>query len=89
MLQYFGQCGPLLGIRLYPKSEGPLYLKGMAICAGFMALVGLLALCLRWKLKKENAKLRRERAVGDGQEDVELLAEGQEREPAKSFTYLI
>jgi MFS family permease len=88
MLQYFGQCGPLLGTRLYPKSEGPLYLKGMAVCSGFMALVGLLAFCLRRMLEKENAKLRSEREVGDTEEDVELLAEGQERKQAGSFTYL-
>jgi hypothetical protein len=91
MLQYFGQCGPLLGTRLYPKDEGPLYLRGMAVCAGFMALVGLLALCLRWRLKRENAVLREAaRLVGDGEEDVELLAEGQGRSyPRKAFTYLI
>jgi MFS family permease len=92
MLQYFGQCGPLLGTRLYPKSEGPLYLKGMAICAAFMALVGLLALCLRWKLKKENAKLAKERTWsddGEEEEDVELLTEGQGRRPTRTFTYLL
>jgi MFS family permease len=89
MLQYFGQCGPLLGTRLYPKSEGPLYLNGMAICAGFMALVGFLALYLRWMLEKENAKLRRERVVGDGEDDVELLVEGQERKLATPFTLAI
>jgi cyanate permease len=89
MLQYFGQCGPLLGTRLYPKEEGPLYLKGMAVCAAFMALVGFLALCLRWRLKRENALLRTKQHAGDGEEDVELLAEGQERRTVKSFTYLI
>jgi sugar phosphate permease len=89
MLQYFGQCGPLLGTRLYPKDEGPLYLKGMAVCAGFMALVGVLALSLRWKLKKENLKLESGQTYEDEEEDVELLAEGQERWPARKFTYLL
>lgn len=92
MLQYFGQCGPLLGTRLYPKSEGPLYLKGMAVCAGFMALVGVLALFLRFRLKKENAALKSQSfAVGDGEEDVELLAEGegQQRRSLPKFEYLL
>ncbi|KIW01895.1 uncharacterized protein PV09_06738 [Verruconis gallopava] len=89
MLQYFGQMGPLLGTRLYPKDEGPLYLKGMAVCAGFMALVGILALCLRWKLQNANLQLRSNEPNEDGEEDVELLANGQERRPTKTFTYLI
>jgi len=31
-----GQCGPLLGTRLYPSNEGPFYKKEMWICAAFM-----------------------------------------------------
>ena len=89
MLQYFGQCGPLLGTRLYPTSEGPLYLKGMVICAGFMALVGFLALCLRWRLKRENLALRSQRDALDTGEDLELLAEGQERKRGGRFMYLL
>ncbi|TID25652.1 polyphosphoinositide phosphatase [Venturia nashicola] len=57
LLQYLGQCGPLLGTRLYPEAEGPLYLKGMAVCAGFMGVVVVLALGLRWVLVKENARI--------------------------------
>ncbi|TLD37768.1 Major facilitator superfamily domain [Venturia nashicola] len=57
LLQYFGQCGPLLGTRLYPETEGPLYLKGMAVCAGLMGMVVVLALGLRWVLVKENARI--------------------------------
>lgn len=90
MLQYFGQCGPLLGTRLYPTEEGPLYLKGMAVCAAFMALVGFLALCLRWRLQTENAALRNVRpASGIDEEDLELLADGQKRRSPQRFQYLI
>jgi hypothetical protein len=56
MLQFLGQCGPLLGTRLYPESDGPLYLRGMGICAGFMVAVGVLALVLRFVLARENAR---------------------------------
>jgi cyanate permease len=52
-----GQCGPVLGTRLYPKSEGPLYVKGQSICAGFMFLFCLLTIVLRTLLAWENKKL--------------------------------
>ena len=57
MLQFLGQCGPLLGTRLYPESDGPLYLRGMGICAGFMVAVGVLAQTLRFVLVRENASM--------------------------------
>ncbi|KAF2395693.1 MFS general substrate transporter [Trichodelitschia bisporula] len=78
LLQYIGQCGPLLGTRLYPSTDGPLYLRGTAVCAGFMALAGCLAWGLRTLLRRENARIRAEMVVGDqGEEGVELL-EGRE-----------
>jgi hypothetical protein len=90
LLQYFGQCGPLLGTRLYPESDGPLYLKGMAVCAGFMALVGVLAWVLRMVLEKENGR-RRVNALagldGLGGEDVELLDE--RGGSAKEFYFIL
>ncbi|KAL6157038.1 hypothetical protein ACJQWK_06638 [Exserohilum turcicum] len=54
-----GQCGPILGTRLYPKSEKPYYVKGQSICAGFMFLFCLLALVLRTLLVWENKRLDR------------------------------
>ncbi|KAI9798136.1 MAG: hypothetical protein M1825_005640 [Sarcosagium campestre] len=59
MLNVLGQCGPLVGTRLYPKSDGPEYVRGMATCAVCMALVAVLAAVLRWGLRRENAKLER------------------------------
>jgi cyanate permease len=90
LLQYFGQMGPLLGTRLYPESDGPLYLKGMAVCAGFMALVGTLAWGLRWHLNRENEKRRVEEVLAN-EEDVELLADGRESmgRKADKFMFLL
>lgn len=65
MLQFLGQCGPLLGTRLYPESDGPLYLRGMGICAGFMVAVGVLAQALRFVLARENARRIEMDAVGE------------------------
>lgn len=60
ILNLVGQCGPLLGTRLYPTTEGPFYVKGQSVCAGFMFLFCLLALVLRTLLVWENKKLDRQ-----------------------------
>ena len=60
ILNVVGQCGPILGTRIFPKSDAPRYVKGQAICAGFMFFNGLLAISLRTLLAWENRKLDRE-----------------------------
>ncbi|BCS20047.1 putative MFS transporter [Aspergillus puulaauensis] len=54
ILNVIGQCGPLLGTRLYPAEDGPWYVRGMAVCAGFMGLVAVLAGVLRVTLQRAN-----------------------------------
>ncbi|KAI9830616.1 MAG: hypothetical protein M1819_005426 [Sarea resinae] len=54
MLNVIGQCGPLLGTRLYPASDKPLYVMGMSVCAVFMLFVFALSLGLRMVLAKNN-----------------------------------
>ena len=57
ILNIVGQCGPLIGVHLFPKSAGPFYISGMAVCAGFMAIgVAGLAGVLRLVLQRENMK---------------------------------
>ena len=64
LLQMFGSCGPVLGTRLYPASQGPYYVQGMAICAAFMYFSAILAFALRCYLVWENKKAdQREAAV--------------------------
>lgn len=46
-----GQCGPILGARLFPKSDGPLYSRGMWVCAGILFSVALIALVLSMSLR--------------------------------------
>ena len=43
MLNVIGQLGPLVGVQLYPDQDGPYYVRGMSICAAFMAAVAVLA----------------------------------------------
>jgi hypothetical protein len=57
ILNLIGQCGPLLGTRLYPSNEGPYYVKGQSVCAAFMFFTTLLAFTLRCLLWWENKKL--------------------------------
>ncbi|KAI6091472.1 MFS general substrate transporter [Hypoxylon rubiginosum] len=59
LLNIIGQCGPLLGTRVFPAGEAPYYVKGMGICAGFMFFNALLALSLRTYLVWENKRFER------------------------------
>ena len=56
MLNIIGQCGPLVGTRLYPDTDKPYFVKGMSICAAFMLFVFAGALGLRAVLKKANTR---------------------------------
>lgn len=56
VLNVVGQCGPLIGVKLFPDTDGPLYVKGMAICSGFMAGVALLAMVIRFMLHTMNRR---------------------------------
>lgn len=55
LLNLVGQCGPLLGTRIYDNP--PNYVKGHAVCAAFMFFVAALALVLRMMLSWENRRL--------------------------------
>lgn len=65
VLNIIGQMGPLVGTSIFPEKDGPYYVKGMSVCAGFMLLVGILAAVLRWVLIRENRKLRESRRGGE------------------------
>ncbi|KAI0107659.1 MFS general substrate transporter [Hypoxylon sp. NC0597] len=56
LLNIIGQCGPLLGTRMFPARDAPYYIMGMGVCAAFMFFNALLALILRTYLAWENRK---------------------------------
>lgn len=72
MLQLIGQCGPLLGTRLYPASQAPLYTSGMCVCALAMVVVAFLAVGLRVYLGMVNG--REEKGYGRVGEEGGMLA---------------
>lgn len=57
LMQIVGQCGPLVGTRLYPKSDEPFFERGMWVCAVAMFGVVVLAALLRLHLQRQNHKL--------------------------------
>ncbi len=84
LMQLIGQCGPLVGTRLYPDVDAPYYTRGMTVCAGAMLGVALLAGVLRWWLGRLNRRLEREedegrRAGVEGPEEEEGLVGGPGR----------
>ncbi|TBU37497.1 MFS general substrate transporter [Dichomitus squalens] len=41
-----GHCGSIMGSHLFPSSEGPLYLKGNAVCCGLMFFCSIVAISI-------------------------------------------
>ncbi|RAL60360.1 hypothetical protein DID88_000136 [Monilinia fructigena] len=80
ILNLIGQCGPLLGTRLYPSQEAPHYRKGMWVCTAFMLFNGLLALSLRTLLKWENRRLD-EKFGAVGRRDANGVVAGDDLKP--------
>jgi len=76
ILNMIGQCGPLLGTRLYPTNEGPYYVKGQSVCAAFMFFTAILAFGLRMLLWWENKKLDRQYGTIEEQKARAALAAG-------------
>ncbi|KAI9744824.1 MAG: hypothetical protein M1818_001749 [Claussenomyces sp. TS43310] len=78
LINLVGQCGPILGTRLYPTSEKPRYIKGMSVCAAFMFFTAVLALTLRSLRVWNNKKLDRERGdalAGEGHHHIDTAVE--------------
>jgi phosphatidylinositol 3,5-bisphosphate 5-phosphatase len=84
ILNLLGQCGPLVGVRLFPDSQGPEFVPGMLVCGSFMAGVALLAVGLRAYLRRLNQSIAvlvdgqpkeelelQERLMGEEQEDID------------------
>ncbi|KAI2636770.1 major facilitator superfamily domain-containing protein [Xylaria nigripes] len=71
LLNLVGQTGPILGTRVFPNSDAPFFIKGMAICAAFMFLNALLALTLRMYLMWENKKFEQRDAASRQSENSE------------------
>ncbi|KAJ4303454.1 hypothetical protein N0V90_002349 [Kalmusia sp. IMI 367209] len=81
LLNLIGQCGPLLGTRMYPSNEGPFYVKGQSVCAAFMFFTTFLVVVLRTLLVWENKKL--DKKYGTVAQQRQALQEAAQRGEAK------
>jgi hypothetical protein len=82
-----GQCGPLLGTRIYPATGNPYYREGMWTCAAFMLFNGILAIVLRSYLAWENKKLDTKYGVVE-KTDTTSSATGEEND-GPNFRYIL
>jgi MFS family permease len=89
ILQFFGQCGPLLGTRLFPENDGPLYLRGMAVCALFMTGIAGLAFVLRFILRKENRVRLKSSCLEMREADSRPLVGDEEKSGRGVFLYML
>ncbi|GAQ06210.1 hypothetical protein ALT_3531 [Aspergillus lentulus] len=78
ILNLIGQCGPLLGTRLYPRSEGPWYVRGMATCSFFMVVVAVLAFVLRVMLQRGDRVADRKGGADVEMETRQVLMDGNQ-----------
>ncbi|KAK0715650.1 major facilitator superfamily domain-containing protein [Lasiosphaeris hirsuta] len=89
LLQAVGQCGPLVGTRLYPDKEGSYYTRGMTACAAAMLGVVVLAGGLRWYLRRLNRALEESEGITGGEEEgIALVGTGGRKEGA-GFRYML
>ncbi|CAG8970653.1 hypothetical protein HYALB_00003407 [Hymenoscyphus albidus] len=85
ILNYIGQCGPILGTRLFPEGDRPYYSKGLWICAAFMLFNAFLAATLRCLLFWENRKLDEKYGKRDGSVETRV---GEENDGPR-FRYVL
>jgi MFS family permease len=88
LMNFVGQCGPLLGTHIFPLSEAPLYHKGFYISFGACTLAALLAFVQIAWLKHLNNRL--DAKYGRVQEEVNIEDEiGNETESSTNFRFIL
>ncbi|KAF2496711.1 MFS general substrate transporter [Lophium mytilinum] len=91
MLNIIGQCGPLVGTRLYPDTDAPFYVTGMSICAIFMIAVGGLAFLLRIVLARANKRVDdpRRREGSDLDSGIPLVGANSAKFEKERFIFML
>jgi len=56
MFMAIGQCGSVLGSHIFPKTEGPKYIKGFAISCALEFLAAICAVILHFSYRLENKR---------------------------------
>jgi len=81
-----GQCGPVLGTNIFPKSDAPYYRKGMWISCGACLLV-VITSCMQMAVL-HRANVKRDRKYGRDREVVHL-EQPSEFGNDKQFRYVV
>lgn len=68
LMQYIGQCGPILGTRVFREVDAPFFVRGMLVGGAAMFMVSALSLILRIYVKRENVRRRRRWSAKPGQD---------------------
>ncbi|KAM0328028.1 hypothetical protein ACHAQA_005429 [Verticillium albo-atrum] len=97
LLQLVGQCGPLVGTRLYPDAHAPFYEPGMRACAAAMLAVAVLAVIMRLymqflnrRMDREDGRVRETGAAVDEEEEEGLVGRSSKRrEERGKFRYML
>lgn len=89
LLNLVGQCGPLLGTRVYPTADAPRYVRGMGVCAAFMFFTTALAAGLRALLVWENRRLERKDEGRVGKDVDGAEGEGGAENYGPGFRYVL
>jgi len=85
MISAIGQCGAILGSHIFPKTEGPRYMRGFAISCGLQLLGGCCAIILTISYRLENK--RRDRLYGKPVAD-ERVDTSELADKAPAFRYI-
>lgn len=89
MFGMIGQLGPIVGVRLYPKHDAPLYHRGQIVCAGMLFggafLSAMLTIYLRWANKKRDEKY----GPPPAKDSEEAFTAMQQGDDSKHFRYIV
>ncbi|KAI0356061.1 MFS general substrate transporter [Trametes cingulata] len=77
MYMAIGQCGSVLGSHLYPKTDGPRYIRGFAVtCAlQFVAAIAALVLTISYRIDNKRRDRKYGKPVPDAPVDTSELAD--------------
>ncbi|KAK9476578.1 major facilitator superfamily domain-containing protein [Lipomyces japonicus] len=89
LLNLIGQCGPILGTRMFPSSDSPRYFRGMWVCFGCLVAVMALAIINRLYLQFLNHRLDKRWGKVEEQRAEEIDEVGVEREFNPTYRYII
>lgn len=91
ILNIIGQLGPFIGTALYPETDSPYYIRGMAACTMFMLVVAGLSLLLRTILQRERTVKDTPYIViqGDGEEDGLVDGDRKWVDRPEPFRYIL